>query len=76
MQQLNTIPIENFLQKARIASKSGQKVVNLSLEEAQALSDSLSIVMMRLTGQLDAIVQQLAAQGNEVIQVDVNGGGF
>jgi hypothetical protein len=76
MQQLNTLPIENFIQKARIASKSGQKVVNLSLDEAQALSDSLAIVMIRLTGELDAIVQQIKTQGNEVIQVDVNGGTF
>lgn len=76
MQQLNTLPIENFIQKARIASKSGQKVVNLSLDEAQALSDSLAVVMIRLTGELDAIVQQIKTQGNEVIQVDVNGGTF
>ena len=76
MQQLNTLPIENFIQKARIASKSGQKVVNLSLDEAQALSDSLAVVMIRLTGELDAIVQQIKTQGNEVIQVDVHGGTF
>ena len=76
MDQLNTIPIENFIQKARIASKSGQKIVNLSLDEAQALSDCLAVVMTRLAGDLDALVQQIQAQNNEVVQVEVNGGVF
>jgi hypothetical protein len=76
MEQLNTLPIENFIQKARIAAKSGQKIVNLSLDDAVVLADSLSIVMTRLAGELDAVVQQIQAQSNEVVQVEVNGGSF
>ena len=48
----------------------------MSLDEAQALSDCLAVVMTRLAGDLDALVQQIQAQGNEVVQVEVNGGGF
>lgn len=78
MDQLNTIPVENLINKVRIASKSGQKTVNLDIKEAQALSDSLSIIMTRLSGQLDAIVSQLVQETdpNAVTQVEIDGGTF
>lgn len=74
MKQLNTIPIENFLEKARIAQKSGAKVVNLSADEAQQLSDSLAVVMTRLSGELDKILSQ-ASQPQD-LQVSMDGGNF
>lgn len=77
MQPLNTIPIENYLNKARIASKSGQKVVNLPLDEAEQLAACLTIVMTRLAGELDAIVNKIQQSSpEEVIQVEMNGGTF
>lgn len=74
MKQLNTIPIENYLDKVRIASKSGQKSVNLTLDEAQALSDSLAIIMTRLTGELDKIIQ--TASQTPDFEVKMDGGSF
>jgi len=77
MQPLNTFPIENYLNKVRIASKSHQKVVNLPIDEADQLAACLTIVMTRLTGELDAIVSQIQqAAPEEVIQVEMNGGTF
>lgn len=74
MKQINTLPIENFLEKARIASKSNQKQVVLDIKDAQALYDSLAIVMTRLTGKLD---EQLSKPQEEtIIQVSMDGGGF
>lgn len=72
MQQLNTLPIEMFLEKARIARKSGQKSLNLSIDEVSMLEDSLAVVMTRLTGDLDAIVYNLQKQ--ETITVTMDGG--
>lgn len=74
MKQLNTIPIENFLEKARIAQKSGAKVVNLSVDEALLLSDSLAVVMTRLCGELDKVISQ-SAQSQD-FQVSMDGGNF
>jgi hypothetical protein len=78
MQPLNTIPVENYLNKVRIASKSHQKVVNLPIDEAEQLATSLSIIMTRLSGELDAILNQLQNQTpqEEVVQVQMDGGGF
>jgi hypothetical protein len=70
MKQLNTLPIEDFLDKTRIAIKSNQKLVTLTIKEATDLQNSLSIVMTRLAGETPA------AQQPEVIQVKMDGGRF
>jgi hypothetical protein len=70
MKQLNTLPIEDFLDKARIAIKSNQKSVTLTIKEVTDLQNSLSIVMTRLAGETPVI------QPPEVIQVKMDGGRF
>jgi hypothetical protein len=70
MKQLNTLPIEDFLDKARIAIKSNQKSVTLTIKEVTDLQNSLSIVMTRLAGEAPVI------QPPEVIQVKMDGGRF
>lgn len=74
MKPLNTLPIETFLEKAKIASKSGQKTLNLDIKDALALSESLAMVMTRLAGKLTE--QTSAPSSNEVIEVRMDGGGF
>jgi hypothetical protein len=78
MKQINTLPIEMYLEKARIANKSGQKTLVLDIKEAVALSDSLAVVMTRLTGQLEDLIaqSQRTQPQEEVIQVSMDGGGF
>lgn len=74
MKPLNTIPIEIFLEKARIATKSGQKQLNLDIKDVIALQDSLAVVMTRLAGKLD---EQIAnGPSVDVIEVQMDGGGF
>jgi len=74
MKPLNTLPIEMFLEKALIASKSGQKNVNLDIKDAIALRDSLATVMTRLAGKLDN--QMVTTPTEQVISVEMDGGGF
>lgn len=78
MKQINTLPIELYLEKARIANKSGQKTLVLDIKDAVALSDSLAVVMTRLTGQLEDLIAQTqrTQPQEEVIQVSMDGGGF
>ena len=70
MKHLNTLPIEDFLDKTRIAVKSNQKSVNLTIKEATDLQNSLSLVMTRLAG----ITGQSSSQEDVVIKMD--GGNF
>jgi hypothetical protein len=73
MKQLNIIPIEDFLDKARLAIKSNQKNLTLSIKEVADLQNSLSVVMTRITGELDQIV---ANQASNKIEIKMDGGKF
>ena len=73
MKQLNTLPIEDFLDKARVAIKGNQKNLTLTIEEVTDLQNSLSIVMTRLSGDMD---QMLANAQPSNIEVKMDGGKF
>jgi hypothetical protein len=68
------MPIEDFLDKARVAIKSNQKTVTLSIKEVTDLQNSLSIVMTRLSGELDKLVS--TPSKSDVIEVKMDGGNF
>lgn len=70
-QALNTLPIESFLNKARVAIKSNQKDMTLTIKEVTDLQNSLSVVMTRLAGDLDQ-----TSNMPETIEVKFNGGSF
>jgi hypothetical protein len=70
MSNINTYPIEDFLNKARLAIKSNQKTLTLSIKEVSDLQNSLSVVMTRLAGENNS--NNLGE--NVVIKVD--GGSF
>ena len=73
MKNLNTIPIEDFLDKARVAIKSNQKNLILSIKEVSDLQNSLSIVMTRLAGDLD---KKITDNTKEITTINFNGGKF
>jgi len=73
MKQLNTLPIEDFLDKTRVAIKSNQKTVTLTIKEATDLQNSLAVVMTRLSGEMD---QALGSSQVGNIEVRMNGGKF
>lgn len=72
MNSLNTLPIEMFLEKAKIARKSGQRSLNLSIDDVILLEESLAVVMTRLCGELDAIA--LSVRQSSDITVTMDGG--
>ena len=74
MKQLNTLPIEDFLEKTRIAIKSNQKSLTLTIKEATDLQNSLSIVMTRLSGNLDQMMSN--NQFPDKIEIKMDGGKF
>jgi len=72
MNNINTGPIENFLEKARIASKNGSKTLILDVKEAQILSECLSVVMTRLVSKLSTEIEN--KPDNVQITVKMDGG--
>lgn len=75
MKPINTLPIENFLEKARIAIKSNQRHLTLDIKEVQALNDSLAMAMTRLAGELDQQLNSLQSQPAS-LSIKMDGGGF
>ena len=74
MRPLNVLPIEDFLDKARIAIKGNQKSVTLTIKEVTDLQNSLAVVMTRLTGIIDQTSDSSVDTGP--ISVNVDGGTF
>jgi len=72
LKPINTLPIENFINKAKIAAKSNQKSITLSIDEAVQLSESISLTMVRLAGMLDEASQSTPSE--DVITVAMDGG--
>lgn len=73
MNPLNTLPIEDFLNKARVAIKSNQKNLTLTIKEATDLQNSLSVVMTRLAGEMD---QAISTDQKTPTEIKLNGGKF
>lgn len=74
MKQLNTLPIEDFLDKARIAIKSNQKNLTLTIKEVSDLQNSLSVVLARLVGILDNSTSNKTQE--TPLEIKVDGGKF
>lgn len=72
---LNTLPIEDFLEKARVAVKSNQKNLTLTIKEVANLQESLAMVMTKLSGKLDQLAQQ-ESQKQEKFEIKMDGGKF
>jgi hypothetical protein len=75
MKQLNTLPIEQFLDKARIAINSNQRQIILDSREVKALSDCLAVVMTRLAGAIDSQMRSTQAEP-PTFKINMDGGGF
>lgn len=70
---VNTIPIENFLQKAKIATKTQQRELKLDSKEYKDLSDSIAILMTRLVELQDKRLQQ---PQDVSVDIKMDGGNF
>jgi len=70
MKTLNTIPVEEFLDKARVAIKTNQKSLTLSIREVTDLQNSLAMIMTRLSGKLDQ------SSENSTMEIKMDGGRF
>lgn len=77
MKPINVFPIEDFLDKARIAKKSGQKTLTLTAKEYSDLYDSISVAMTRLTGKLDqTLLAIVETKVPDKIEIKMDGGNF
>jgi hypothetical protein len=72
MKTINTLPILDFLEKARVAIKTNQKNLTLTIKEVTDLQNSISVAMTALSGKLS---EEIPKSENN-ITVKINGGQF
>jgi len=75
VQPINTLPIQQFLTQVKNADASKAREVKITIEQAKNLAFTLGIVMSRLQGDLEKLVLDSKNNNEEVITVELNGGG-
>ena len=70
---LNTIPIQQFIQVVKSADNSRSNEVRIDINTAKNLAFTLGIVMSRLNGDLEKLLQSNTAT-EESIQINMDGG--
>ena len=70
---LNTIPLQQFIERVKGAENSKSNSVNLNISEAKNLAFTIGAVMSRLHGDLEKLIHE-KNNTEEVINVTVDGG--
>lgn len=70
---LNTIPIQQFIQVVKSAENSRSNEVRIDINTAKNLAFTLGIVMSRLNGDLEKLLQR-NNNAQESIQINMDGG--
>ena len=74
LDNLNTFPLQQFIQQVKSAEGSRSKEVKMPIDQAKNLAFTLGIVMSRLHGDLEKLVVENKKDDNEVIEVQLDGG--
>ena len=70
---LNTIPLQLFIQQVKSAEASQARELKLNIADAKNLAFTLGIVMSRLEGDLEKLVNQNTG-AEEKIEINLDGG--
>jgi hypothetical protein len=73
--KINTIAIQNFMNQVRGAELGNQREIRIDMATAKNLSHTLSLVMTRLAGNYEGLVQSVQRVEPEV-QVKMDGGNW
>lgn len=73
---INTIPLQQFIQQVKIADMSQQKEIKLDIKIAKQLAFTIGEISAKLTQDYDNLVHVLKNTANDVVEVQLDGGGF
>ena len=74
VEPLHTIPLQLFIQQVKSAEASQSREIKLDIATAKNLAFTIGIVMSRLEGDLEKLVQESNNAQEEVIEVNLDGG--
>lgn len=73
--KINTIAIQQFMNQVKAADLGHQREIRLDLATAKTLSHTLALVMTRLAGNYEGLLQSVQREEPEV-QVKMDGGNW
>jgi hypothetical protein len=74
---INTVVLQQVISAVKAADMSNQKEVRLDITTAKNLSHTLALVMTRLAGNYEGLLQQQQKQQDEVVvKVEMDGGSW
>ena len=73
--KINTIAIQQFMNQVKAADLGNQREIRMDTATAKALSHTLSLVMTRLAGNYEGLLQVVQKQEPDV-QVKMDGGNW
>jgi hypothetical protein len=73
--KINTIAIQQFMNQVKAADLGNQREIRMDMATAKALSHTLSLVMTRLAGNYEGLLQAVQKQEPDV-QVKMDGGNW
>lgn len=74
--QINTQPIQSFIQQVKAAELSQQKEIKIDIKTAKMLAYSLAEVNAKLLENYDAVLQKVLQNTGESVNIQMDGGGF
>lgn len=74
VEPLNTIPLQLFIQQVKSADSSQAREIKLDIATAKNLAFTLGIVMSRLEGNLEKLVQESNNSQEDEIEINLDGG--
>jgi ABC-type phosphate transport system auxiliary subunit len=77
MSKIQTQPIEEFISRVKTSKQRQEKIMSLSMQDAEKLSASLSQVMTRLVSVQEEIIEALkTAKEAQTVSIEMDGGVF
>ena len=72
---INTYPVQQFLENIRIAEMTNQKEIKLDIKTARILAYNIGEVLAKVNQDYNELLTKLQSN-NEVIELRMDGGGF
>jgi len=72
--QINTNPVQQFIQQVKSADSGNAKEIKLDIQTAKRLAFTLGEVMSKLNGNLEEILEKKYSRSDETIKVELDGG--
>lgn len=73
---MNTYPVQQFLENIRIAEMTNQKEIKLDIKTARILAYNIGEVLAKVNQDYNELLNKLQPNKDEVIELRMDGGGF